>query len=103
MPYIQTRDGTDLYVKDWGSGRPVVLIHGWPLSADSWDAQALALANAGFRAIAYDRRGFGRSGQPWNGYDYDTLSDDLADVMEQTGATADATIVGFSIDRKSVV
>ena len=97
MPFIKTRDGTDLYVKDWGSGRPVVLIHGWPLSADSWDAQAMALADAGFRAIAYDRRGFGRSGQPWSGYDYDTLTDDLADVLEQTGATADATIVGFSM------
>jgi pimeloyl-ACP methyl ester carboxylesterase len=97
MPYIKTRDGTDLYVKDWGQGRPVVLIHGWPLSADSWDAQGLALANAGFRAIAYDRRGFGRSGQPWNGYDYDTLTDDLADVLEQTGATSDATLVGFSM------
>ncbi|MEG3086503.1 alpha/beta fold hydrolase [Sphingomonas sp. PB4P5] len=96
MPYIKTRDGTDLYVKDWGSGRPVVLIHGWPLSADSWDAQAMALAEAGFRAIAYDRRGFGRSGQPWTGYDYDTLSDDLADVLDQTGA-ADATVVGFSM------
>ena len=97
MPYIKTRDGTDLYVKDWGSGRPVVLLHGWPLSADSWDAQALALADAGFRAIAYDRRGFGRSGQPWSGYDYDTLSDDLADVLKETGAEHDATIVGFSM------
>jgi pimeloyl-ACP methyl ester carboxylesterase len=97
MPTIKTRDGTDLYVKDWGSGRPVVLIHGWPLSADSWDPQMLALAEAGFRAIAYDRRGFGRSGQPWNGYDYDTLADDLADVMKETGADQDATIVGFSM------
>ncbi|KQS04663.1 arylesterase [Sphingomonas sp. Leaf357] len=97
MPYIKTRDGTDLYVKDWGSGRPVVLIHGWPLSADSWDAQAMALAEAGFRAIAYDRRGFGRSGQPWSGYDYDTLSDDLADVLKETGADSDATLVGFSM------
>lgn len=97
MPYIKTRDGTDLYVKEWGSGRPVVLIHGWPLDADSWDAQALALADAGFRAIAYDRRGFGRSGQPWNGYDYDTLTDDLADVLAATGATADTTLVGFSM------
>jgi non-heme chloroperoxidase len=97
MPYIKTRDGTDLYVKDWGSGRPVVLIHGWPLSADSWDAQAMALADAGFRAIAYDRRGFGRSAQPWTGYDYDTLSDDLADVMKETGADSDATVVGFSM------
>ena len=96
MPYIKTRDGTDLYVKDWGSGRPVVLIHGWPLSADSWDAQSLALAEAGYRAISYDRRGFGRSGQPWKGYDYDTLADDLADVLKETGAD-DATIVGFSM------
>jgi pimeloyl-ACP methyl ester carboxylesterase len=97
MPYIKTRDGTDLYVKDWGEGRPVILTHGWPLNADSWDAQALALAEAGFRAIAYDRRGFGRSGQPWGGYDYDTLADDLADVMAATGADHDATIVGFSM------
>lgn len=97
MPYIKTRDGTDLYVKDWGSGRPVVLIHGWPLNADMWDAQAMALAEHGFRAIAYDRRGFGRSGQPWSGYEYDTLADDLADVMKETGADQDATIVGFSM------
>lgn len=97
MPYIKTRDGTDIYVKDWGSGRPVVLIHGWPLSADSWDPQMQALAEAGFRAIAYDRRGFGRSGQPWSGYDYDTLADDLADVMKEAGADDDATIVGFSM------
>ena len=97
MPYIKTRDGTDLYVKDWGSGRPVVLIHGWPLSADSWDPQMIALAEAGFRAIAYDRRGFGRSGQPWGGYDYDTLADDLADVMKEAGAGQDATLIGFSM------
>ena len=97
MPYVKTRDGTDLYVKDWGSGRPVILLHGWPLNADSWDAQAMALAEAGFRAIAYDRRGFGRSGQPWSGYDYDTLSDDLADVMKAAGADQDATIIGFSM------
>ncbi|WP_425230099.1 alpha/beta fold hydrolase [Sphingomonas sp.] len=97
MPYVKTRDGTELYVKDWGSGRPVILIHGWPLSADMWDAQAMALAEAGFRAIAYDRRGFGRSGQPWDGYDYDTLADDLADVMAASGATENATLVGFSM------
>jgi len=97
MAYIKTRDGTDIYVKDWGSGRPVVLTHGWPLDADSWDTQALALADAGFRVIAYDRRGFGRSGQPWTGYDYDTLADDLADVLKETGADSDATIVGFSM------
>ena len=97
MPYIKTRDGTDIYVKDWGQGRPVVLIHGWPLSSDSWDPQMLALAEAGYRAIAYDRRGFGRSGQPWTGYDYDTLADDLADVLEATGATEGVTLVGFSM------
>ncbi len=96
MNYIITKDNTKLYVKDWGSGQPVILIHGWPLSADSWDAQAMAIADAGYRAIAYDRRGFGRSSQPWSGYDYDTLSDDLASVIEQTGAR-DAVIVGFSM------
>ena len=96
MPLIKTRDGTDLYVKDWGSGCPVVLIHGWPLNADSWEDQALALAEAGHRVIAYDRRGFGRSGQPWSGYDYDTLADDLAQVIELTNAN-DAAIVGFSM------
>jgi non-heme chloroperoxidase len=84
MPYIEAQDGTEIYVKDWGheEGRPVILIHGWPLSADSWDPVALALAEAGYRVIAYDRRGFGRSEQPWEGYDYDTFSDDLADVIE---------------------
>jgi pimeloyl-ACP methyl ester carboxylesterase len=96
MPHIKTRDGVDLYVKDWGAGRPVVLIHGWPLNADSWEDQALALAEAGHRVIAYDRRGFGRSGQPWSGYDYDTLSDDLAQVLEATGAQ-EAAIFGFSM------
>jgi len=96
MTYITTRDKTKLYVKDWGTGRPVILMHGWPLSADSWDDQAVAIAEAGFRAIVYDRRGFGRSDQPWDGYDYDTLADDLADVIKETGAT-DAAIVGFSM------
>lgn len=96
MAFVTTSDNTKLYVKDWGAGRPVILLHGWPLSADSWDDQAMAIADAGFRVIAYDRRGFGRSDQPWSGYDYDTLADDLAAVIEQTGAT-DATIVGFSM------
>jgi non-heme chloroperoxidase len=96
MTYITTSDNTKLYVKDWGSGRPVILMHGWPLSADSWDDQAVGLADAGFRAIAYDRRGFGRSEQPWNGYDYNTLADDLASVIKETGAT-DAAIIGFSM------
>jgi non-heme chloroperoxidase len=96
MNYVTTADDTRLYYKDWGSGKPVILMHGWPLSADSWDDQAMAIAAAGYRAIAYDRRGFGRSSQPWSGYDYDTLSDDLAAVIEQTGAQ-DAVLVGFSM------
>jgi non-heme chloroperoxidase len=98
MPYVTTADETELYVKEWGpsSGRPVILIHGWPLNADSWDDVALGLANAGFRAIAYDRRGFGRSDQPWEGYDYDTLADDLAAVIDQCDAE-NAAIVGFSM------
>ncbi len=97
MTMIQTRDGTQLRVKTLGQGRPVVLIHGWPLSADSWDPVMIALAEAGFRAIAYDRRGFGRSDQPPAGYDYDTFTDDLADVMQATGATEDVALVGFSM------
>jgi pimeloyl-ACP methyl ester carboxylesterase len=96
MTYVKTRDDVKLYVKDWGSGRPVILVHGWPLSADSFDDLSMAIAGAGMRAIAYDRRGFGRSGQPWSGYDYDSLADDLAAVIEQTGAR-DATLVGFSM------
>jgi non-heme chloroperoxidase len=98
MPYVTAADDTELYVKEWGpaTGRPVILIHGWPLNADSWDDITLGLANAGFRAIAYDRRGFGRSDQPWDGYDYDTLADDLACVIEQCDAE-DAAIVGFSM------
>lgn len=98
MPYIETRDGTEIYVKDWGDeGRPVILIHGWPLSADSFDDQALAIAEAGHRVIAYDRRGFGRSDQPWDGYDYDTFADDLADVMEAAEIESDAALIGFSM------
>jgi len=96
MHFITTNDNTKLYVKDWGQGQPVILLHGWPLSADSWDEQAMAIAEAGFRAIAYDRRGFGRSSQPWQGYDYDTLSDDLAAVIEYANAE-NAIIIGFSM------
>ena len=96
MQYVTTGDETKLYVKDWGRGRPVILMSGWPLSSDSWDDQAMALANAGYRTIAYDRRGFGRSSQPWSGYDYDTLTDDLAAVIDQTGAK-DAVLAGFSM------
>jgi len=96
MSLVKNRNGVELYVKDWGTGRPVVLIHGWPLSADSWDDIALPLANAGFRTIAYDRRGFGRSGQPWDGYNYDTLADDLEDILSTLQLT-DVTLVGFSM------
>ena len=98
MPYVSTDDETDLYIKEWGplDGPPVVLIHGWPLNADSWDDVANTLAEEGFRTIAYDRRGFGRSEQPWEGYDYDTLADDLAAVIDQCDAEG-AAIVGFSM------
>jgi pimeloyl-ACP methyl ester carboxylesterase len=96
MPMIETRDGTRLYVKSWGDGRPVMLIHGWPLSGDSWDPVTNALADAGFRAIAYDRRGFGRSDQPSWGYDYDIFADDLAEVITQC-ADGQAALIGFSM------
>lgn len=96
MPYLQARDGTMLYAKDWGEGPPVVLIHGWPLDSDMWEYQSVPLASAGLRVIAYDRRGFGRSGQPWTGYDYDTLADDLAAVMDALDVQG-ATLVGFSM------
>lgn len=96
MPYVKAKDDTKLYVKTWGAGRPVVMAHGWPLSADTFDDLALVLADSGFRAVAYDRRGFGRSDQPFDGYDYDTLADDLASVLEYVGG-GDATLVGFSM------
>lgn len=101
--YIKTRDNTNLFVKVWGEGKPVVLIHGWPLTSSSWDPIAHALAEAGHKVIAYDRRGFGRSDQPWNGYDYDTLADDLADVLHGTHVERDATLVGFSMGGGEVV
>ncbi|WP_159993610.1 alpha/beta fold hydrolase [Roseomonas sp. 18066] len=96
MPFAKAQDGTELFFKDWGAGKPVVLIHGWPLNADMWEYQAPVLAAEGFRVISYDRRGFGRSGQPWNGYDYDTLADDLAAILEHLDLR-DATLVGFSM------
>ncbi|WP_282025490.1 alpha/beta fold hydrolase [Limimaricola cinnabarinus] len=96
MPLVTTKDQTQLYVKDWGEGRPVVLIHGWPLNSDSWEYQAVRLAENGHRVVAYDRRGFGRSGQPFQGYDYDTMADDLDTVMRELDLK-DAAIVGFSM------
>jgi non-heme chloroperoxidase len=96
MAFIKAHDGTQLYYKDWGEGPPVVLVHGWPLNADMWDYQMTHLAAHGLRCIAYDRRGFGRSEQPWTGYDYDTLADDLAAVIDTLGLERPA-IVGFSM------
>ncbi|MFD0904044.1 alpha/beta fold hydrolase [Actinomadura sediminis] len=82
MGYVKTRDGEEIFYKDWGSGDPVVFIHGWPLNADAWEDQMLTVAGNGFRGIAHDRRGHGRSSQPFTGYDFDTFADDLDDLME---------------------
>jgi non-heme chloroperoxidase len=82
MNTITTKDGTQIYYKDWGSGQPIVFSHGWPLCADAWEDQMVFLAQRGFRCIAHDRRGHGRSSQPWNGNDMDTYADDLAALVE---------------------
>ncbi|MFE4699959.1 alpha/beta fold hydrolase [Streptomyces sp. NPDC056738] len=95
MPYVTAADGARIHYKDWGHGRPVVLSHGWPLNADSWEAQQLFLAANGFRAIAHDRRGHGRSDQTWNGNEMNTYADDLATLID-TLDLRDATLVGFS-------
>ncbi len=96
MPTVKATDGTELYYFDWGQGTPVVLIHGWPLTCASWEYQARFLAESGFRVIAYDRRGFGRSEWSYDGYDYDTLAADLASVTEQLDLEGSA-LVGFSM------
>ncbi len=100
MPYItvdKENSGTiDLYYEDHGAGRPVVLIHGWPLSSKSWEKQVPALLDAGYRVVVYDRRGFGNSAKPTLGYDYDTLSEDLHKLMTELDLTG-ATLVGFSM------
>src|SRR5512141_945848 len=83
MSSITTKDGTQIYYKDWGSGQPVVFSHGWPLSADAWEDQMVFLGARGYRCIAHDRRGHGRSGQPWNGNAMDTYADDLATLVEK--------------------
>ncbi len=96
MAYVTARDGTEIFYKDWGKGSPVVFIHGWPLNADAWDDQMNAVAGRGFRGIAHDRRGHGRSGQPWEGYDFDTFADDLNDLLTALDLR-DVTLVAHSM------
>ncbi|KJK05423.1 MULTISPECIES: alpha/beta fold hydrolase [Pseudomonas] len=95
MSTFTTRDGTTLYYKDWGSGQPVVFSHGWPLSSDSWESQMLFLADRGYRCIAHDRRGHGRSSQPWDGNEMDTYADDLAQLIEHLDLR-EVILFGFS-------
>jgi non-heme chloroperoxidase len=100
---VRVQDGTSVYIKDWGgSGRPVILTHAWPLSADVWDGPAAALSEAGYRVVAYDRRGFGRSDKPAAGYDFDTFSDDLAAVIREL-KLREAALIGYSMGGGEVV
>lgn len=95
MNTITTQDGTQIYFKDWGAGQPVVFSHGWPLSSDSWESQMLFLASHGYRCIAHDRRGHGRSSQPWHGNDMNTYADDLAQLLDALDLKQ-AVLIGFS-------
>jgi non-heme chloroperoxidase len=95
MPTITTTDGTGIYYKDWGTGPAVVFSHGWPLNADSWESQMFFLASHGYRVIAHDRRGHGRSDQPWHGNEMDTYADDLAALLDALDLQ-EVTLVGFS-------
>lgn len=95
MSAITTKDGTEIYYKDWGSGQAVVFSHGWPLNADAWESQMVHLASNGFRCIAHDRRGHGRSSQPWNGNEMDTYADDLSELIETLNLNG-ITLVGHS-------
>ena len=95
MSTITLKDGTEIYYKDWGSGPPVVFSHGWPLNADAWESQMVYLASHGYRCVAHDRRGHGRSSQPWNGNDMDTYADDLSELIETLGLNG-TTLVGHS-------
>ncbi|WP_347978185.1 alpha/beta hydrolase [Microbacterium sp. ProA8] len=102
MPYITTADGTQIYYTDQGSGQPVILSHGWPLSSDAWQVELKLLADHGYRAIAHDRRGHGRSSQPWQGNDMDTYARDLAELVEQLDLH-DIVLIGHSTGGGEVV
>src|SRR5512140_2427229 len=95
MGTLTVKDGTQIYYKDWGAGPPVVFSHGWPLSADSWEGQMTFLASSGYRCIAHDRRGHGRSSQPWGGNEMNTYAEDLATLIEKLDLE-EAILVGFS-------
>jgi len=95
MTTIKTKDGTEIYYKDWGKGQPIVFSHGWPLSSDAWEDQMYFRASNGYRVIAHDRRGHGRSGQPWQGNDMDQYADDLAELFEKLDLK-DAIMIGHS-------
>jgi non-heme chloroperoxidase len=95
LDMLKVKDGTSIYYKDWGTGQPIVFSHGWPLTADAWDAQMLFFGEQGYRVIAHDRRGHGRSGQSWNGNDMDTYAEDLSELIEKLNLK-DTVLVGHS-------
>src|SRR3954471_9742789 len=95
MNTITIKDGTEIYFKDWGKGQPIVFCHGWPLNSDSWESQMFFVASNGYRCVAHDRRGHGRSSQPWDGNDMDTYADDLEALLDKLDVDK-AVLVGFS-------